>query len=149
MSIAIITGSAGLIGSEASRHFAAKGMQVVGIDNDLRSVFFGDEASTAHMREHLSTTLKGYSHHSVDVRDRDTIFRIFEKYGSAITLVVHTAAQPSHDWAAREPLTDFAVNAVGTLTMLEATRLFCPNAVLHIYIHKQGLRRHPESFATV
>ncbi len=129
MSIAIITGSAGLIGSEASRYFAAKGMQIIGIDNDMRSVFFGEEASTAHMSDHLSNSLKGYSHHSADIRDRDAIFRLFREYGTEIEIVIHTAAQPSHDWAAREPFTDFSVNAVGTLTMLEATRLYCPEAV--------------------
>ena len=129
MSIAIITGSAGLIGSEASRYFAAKGMQIIGIDNDMRSVFFGEEASTAHMSDHLSKSLKGYSHHSADIRDRDAIFRLFREYGAEIEIVIHTAAQPSHDWAAREPFTDFSVNAVGTLTMLEATRLYCPEAV--------------------
>ena len=129
MSIAIITGSAGLIGSEASRHFAAKGMHVVGIDNDMRSVFFGEEASTSRMSELLKSSLQNYMHHSVDIRSRDEIFRIFQRYGNEVSLVVHTAAQPSHDWAAREPFTDFGVNAVGTLTMLEATRLHCPDAV--------------------
>ena len=129
MSVAIITGSAGLIGSEASRHFAEKGMQVIGIDNDMRAVFFGEEASTSRMSDLLSKNLSGYSHQAADIRDREAIFRIFQQYGSEISLVVHTAAQPSHDWAAREPFTDFSVNAVGTLTMLEATRLHCPDAV--------------------
>jgi CDP-paratose 2-epimerase len=129
MSIAIITGSAGLIGSEASRYFAAKGMQVIGIDNDMRSVFFGEEASTAYMSAHLSKSLKAYSHHSADIRDRDAIFSLFREYGTDIEIVIHTAAQPSHDWAAREPFTDFGVNAVGTLAMLEASRLHCPEAV--------------------
>jgi CDP-paratose 2-epimerase len=129
MGIAVVTGSAGLIGSEASRHFSAKGMQVIGIDNGMRSVFFGQEASTSWMRENLSQTLANYKHYSADIRNRDLIFSIFERYGSEIKLVVHTAAQPSHDWAAREPFTDFEVNALGTLTMLEATRKYCPDAV--------------------
>ena len=129
MSVAIVTGSAGLIGSEASRHFAGKGMHVAGIDNDMRSVFFGEEASTSRMSEFLSKTLQDYSHYSADIRDRDGIFKIFRQYGKEIRLVIHTAAQPSHDWAAREPFTDFGVNAVGTLTMLEATRLHCPDAI--------------------
>ena len=128
MSVAIITGSAGLIGSEASRHFAEKGMHVVGIDNDMRAVFFGEEASTARMSRHLTDTLENYSHHTADIRDREEIFRIFRLYGKDISVVIHTAAQPSHDWAAREPFTDFGVNALGTLTMLEATRRHCPDA---------------------
>ena len=129
MSIAIITGSAGLIGSEATRHFASAGMDIVGIDNNMRSVFFGEEASTARMSADLKRTVRNYTHHAADIRDREAIFRIFERYGSEIELVIHTAAQPSHDWAARDPFTDFSVNAVGTLTMLEATRKYCPEAV--------------------
>jgi CDP-paratose 2-epimerase len=129
MSIAIITGSGGLIGSEAARHFAAKGMDVIGIDNDMRSVFFGAEASTAWMSASLTATLPHFRHVKADIRNREEIFRLFKVYGSDIELVVHTAAQPSHDWAARDPLTDFGVNAVGTLTLLEATRQYCPDAV--------------------
>lgn len=129
MAIAVITGSAGLIGSEAARHFSGKGMDVIGIDNNMRSVFFGEEASTAWMSESLQKDLANYRQHNIDIRDRDAIFDLFQRHGKEIKLVVHTAAQPSHDWAAREPLTDFGVNALGTLTMLEATRQFCPTAV--------------------
>ena len=129
MSIAIITGSAGLIGSEATKHFTSAGMDVVGIDNDMRSTFFGEDASTSWMSHKLRRELKNYVHHAADIRNRDEIFAIFKSYGKEIKLVVHTAAQPSHDWAAREPFTDFGVNAVGTLTLLEATRQFCPEAV--------------------
>jgi CDP-paratose 2-epimerase len=129
MGVAVITGSAGLIGSEACGHFSARGMQIIGIDNGMRSVFFGEEASTSWMRDNLNRTLPNYKHYSADIRNRDIIFSIFERYGSEIKLVVHAAAQPSHDWAAREPFTDFEVNALGTLTMLEATRKYCPDAV--------------------
>jgi CDP-paratose 2-epimerase len=129
MAIVLVTGSAGLIGSEAARHFAAKGFEVVGIDNDMRAVFFGAEASTAWMRDDLNRTLQHYTHRSVDIRDRDAIDEIFKHYGAEIQLVVHTAAQPSHDWAARDPRMDFGVNATGTLNLLEATRRFCPEAV--------------------
>src|SRR5271168_681989 len=100
MGIVIVTGSAGLIGSEAARHFAAKGFDVVGIDNDMRAIFFGEEASTSWMREDLNRSLKGYTHRSVDIRDRDAIDDIFKRLGSETKLVIHTAAQPSHDWAA-------------------------------------------------
>ena len=129
MSIAIVTGSAGLIGSETCRHFAAKGMDIVGIDNGMRKYFFGNEGSTEWMRDTLLKELPAYTHRQIDIRDRDAIFKLFAEYGSSIKLIVHTAAQPSHDWAAREPFTDFGVNALGTLTMLEATRQFCPDAV--------------------
>jgi CDP-paratose 2-epimerase len=129
MSIAIITGSAGLIGSEASAFLHDKGMSIVGIDNDLRSYFFGTEASTAWKAEELQSRLRNYRHHSIDIRDSEKIFGLFRDLGPDISLIVHTAAQPSHDWAAKEPVTDFTVNANGTLVMLEATRRYCPEAV--------------------
>jgi CDP-paratose 2-epimerase len=128
MSIAVITGSAGLIGSEAVRYFAGKSMHVVGIDNDMRKYFFGTEASTEWMRKHLEATIADYQHFSIDIRDQAAILELFRRFGQDISLVIHTAAQPSHDWAAREPLTDFSVNATGTLNLLEATRQFCPEA---------------------
>jgi CDP-paratose 2-epimerase len=105
------------------------GLEVVGIDNDMRKVFFGDEASTAWNREILQSELPMYRHESLDIRDREAILRLFRDLGNDIELVIHTAAQPSHDWAAREPFTDFDVNAVGTLNLLEATRQHAPEAV--------------------
>ena len=130
MSVAIITGSAGLVGSEASAFFARQGMDVVGIDNDMRRRFFGDEASTRWNRARLERDLgERYEHVELDIRDDAAIDAHFAKYHGAIDLVIHTAAQPSHDWAAREPMTDFAVNAVGTLNLLEATRRHAANAV--------------------
>ena len=128
MSVAVITGSSGLIGSEAARFLHDKGLHVVGIDNDMRSYFFGEEASTAWNTEQLQKGLKNFVHQPTDIRDQDAIFRVFDNYRSDISCVVHTAAQPSHDWAAREPFTDFGVNATGTLIMLEATRQYCPDA---------------------
>ena len=129
MSIAIVTGSAGLIGSEACKRFHAEGFDVVGIDNDMRARFFGPDASTAHTREQLKASLKNYQHHDLDIRDRDAIESLFRRLGTAIKVMIHTAAQPSHDWAARDPQTDFGVNALGTLNLLEATRQHCPEAV--------------------
>jgi CDP-paratose 2-epimerase len=129
MSVALITGSAGLIGSEAVRHFAAQGMDVVGLDNDMRRYFFGAEASTAWMQQELVASVRGYAHHNTDIRDQQAVFDLFRRFGADIALVIHAAAQPSHDWAAREPFTDFAVNATGTLNLLEAARQFCPQAV--------------------
>ncbi len=128
MSVAVITGSAGLIGAEASRFFAAKGLEVVGIDNDMRRFFFGAEGSTAWNRRNLESTLSGYRHVDADIRDWRAMEEVFERYGRDIATVVHTAAQPSHDWAAGDPLTDFTVNANGTLVLLELTRKHCPEA---------------------
>src|ERR1017187_6344143 len=110
MSVAIITGSAGLIGSEAARHFNSLGMHVVGIDNNMREYFFGKEGSTKWMEKNL-VNLNGYEHRSSDIRNAEEIFGIFRHFGSDVKLVIHTAAQPSHDWAAQEPFTDFSVNA--------------------------------------
>ncbi|MEO5892832.1 MAG: NAD-dependent epimerase/dehydratase family protein [Ferruginibacter sp.] len=129
MSVAIVTGSAGLIGSESVSFLAGKFDKVVGIDNNLRQYFFGEEGSTKWNKERISGQFSNYVHNAVDIRDYEGLKKIFEEYGSSIKLIVHTAAQPSHDWAAREPLTDFTVNANGTLNMLELTRLFCPDAV--------------------
>ena len=129
MSIAVITGSAGLIGSEACRRFAAEGLEIVGIDNDMRAYFFGNEASTSSTRQELEREIPHYSHHSLDIREFGAVDALFARLGSSISVVIHTAAQPSHDWAAREPLTDFGVNANGTLHLLEATRRHAPDAV--------------------
>jgi CDP-paratose 2-epimerase len=130
VSVAVVTGAGGLIGSEAARQFAARGLEIVGVDNDLRARFFGPEASTGPNLRALQAALgTAYRHEDLDVRDRDGIDRLFARLGGAIALVVHCAAQPSHDWAAREPFTDFDVNAGGTLNLLEATRLHAPEAV--------------------
>ena len=128
MSVAVITGSSGLIGSETAKFLHDKGMEIVGIDNDMRAYFFGPEASTAWNTEQLRKELKHYTHHAIDIRDEAAINKLFSDLGNSISLVVHTASQPSHDWAAREPATDFTVNANGTLVMLEATRQFAPDA---------------------
>ena len=124
---ALITGSAGLIGSEAARFFAKKGYLVVGVDNDMRKYFFGDEASTSWNRAKLAEELgEQYLHYDVDVRHHEEIERIVKTHKPDI--VIHTAAQPSHDWAAQEPYTDFSVNAGGTLVLLESVRQFAPDA---------------------
>lgn len=128
MSVMIVTGSAGLIGAETVRFFAAKGLDVVGIDNDMRRYFFGEEASTAWSRRSLEQQVRQYCHVDADIRDTDAMAGLFARYGRNIVAVVHTAAQPSHDWAAREPVTDFTINTNGTLNLLEMTRQHCPEA---------------------
>ena len=129
MSVVVITGSAGLVGSEAVRYFAGLGFEVAGIDNGMRAEFFGPEASTDWVRDRLQREVRSYTHHAADIRDEAAIGKIFERYGKDVALVVHTAAQPSHDWAAKAPTVDFTVNANGTSVLLEATRKFAPEAV--------------------
>ncbi|HUC80440.1 MAG TPA: NAD-dependent epimerase/dehydratase family protein [Flavisolibacter sp.] len=129
MKTAIVTGSGGLIGSEAAKFFHQKNYRVIGIDNDMRAYFFGQAASTNWNVNQLESTLPNYRHFTTDIRDQAAIEKIFSDFSSDISLVVHAAAQPSHDWAAREPHTDFGVNAIGTLNLLEATRKYCPDAV--------------------
>ena len=128
MNIALITGSSGLIGSEASKFLDLKGFSVIGIDNDMRSYFFGPDASTLTMERQLKSTLKNFSSYNIDIRDYDKLNELFSKYNTDIKIIIHTAAQPSHDWAAKEPLTDYSVNAVGTLNLLELTRKYCPQS---------------------
>ena len=122
----LVSGSAGLIGSETVRRFAGQGLRVIGIDNDLRKVFFGEEASTRKTRDTLLASVSEYAHHEIDIRDAGAVNEIFKQHGRNLTAIVHTAAQPSHDWAARDPQMDFTVNANGTLNLLEAARNFCP-----------------------
>jgi len=129
MGVAIVTGSAGLVGSEVVRHVADKGMVVVGIDNDMRSKFFGNEASTHWQRVELEKTVPNYTHVDADIRDEAAMENLFRRYGRDIAVVVHCAAQPSHDWAARDRVTDFTINANGTLTLLEASLKHCPETV--------------------
>ncbi len=129
MNVALITGSAGLIGSESVVFFSDKFDLIVGVDNDMRAYFFGPEASTAWNRNRLIERFPNYRHYNADIRDTEAMERLFQEYGTDIRLVIHTAAQPSHDWAAREPFTDFTINANGTLNLLEFTRRYCPEAV--------------------
>ena len=124
---ALITGSAGLIGSESVRFFAEKGFDIIGIDNDMRKYFFGEEASTEWNNNLLKEKFPQYIHYNVDIRNNEEIEKIFKEH--KFDLIIHTAAQPSHDWAAKEPFTDFTVNANGTLVMLENFRKYCPEAV--------------------
>jgi len=128
MNTIIVTGAAGLIGSESVRFFCEKGFNVLGIDNDMRKYFFGEEASTKWTLNDLSK-YKNFKNYTIDIRDFKSISELFNEYGKDIALVIHTAAQPSHDWAAKEPFTDFGINANGTLNLLEATRQSCQDAV--------------------
>ncbi|MBI5228680.1 NAD-dependent epimerase/dehydratase family protein [Candidatus Micrarchaeota archaeon] len=123
----LVTGSAGLIGSESVRFFCKKSFEVTGIDNDMRAKFFGAEASTKWNSDLLSRTFPNYTHLSLDIRDERGVKELFEK--EHFDFIIHCAAQPSHDWAAKDPFTDFTVNANGTLVLLENFRQFCPEGV--------------------
>ncbi|MBI1176054.1 NAD-dependent epimerase/dehydratase family protein [bacterium] len=123
----LVTGSAGLIGSQAVRRFCELGHEVIGIDNNARQYFFGKAASTLWNKKLLAKEFSTYRHIAVDIRNEKRIETIFREH--PIGLVVHTAAQPSHDWAAREPITDFTINALGTQILLEACRKHRPDAV--------------------
>jgi CDP-paratose 2-epimerase len=129
MKTIIITGSAGLIGSDSVRFYAEEKFNVIGIDNNMRKYFFGDDASTDQTLDELIYSFNNFKNFHIDVRDYTEIKNVFSTYQSDVELVIHTAAQPSHDWAAKEPFTDFTINANGTLNLLEATRQFAPNAV--------------------
>src|ERR1700736_4929259 len=129
MPTAIVTGSGGLIGSESVRLFRFAGYDVIGLENDMRARFFGPTASTAQTTERLQRTFgESFRSLEIDIRDADAVSRVFKQHGGSLELIVHTAAQPSHDWAASDPQTDFGVNANGTLNLLEATREHAPSA---------------------
>jgi len=124
MKTVIVTGSYGLIGNEVCRFYDKLGFKVIGIDNDMRKYFFG--VST---KENVNNIFHNYTHYDCDIRNYDDMVKIYSKYSTDISLIVHTAAQPSHDWASKEPITDFTVNALGTINLLECTRHYCPNSV--------------------
>jgi CDP-paratose 2-epimerase len=129
MNIAVITGSGGLIGSESVSFFADKMDLIIGIDNDQRAYFFGNDASTKWNENRLTSLYKNFKSHNIDIRNYVGLEEVFKQYNADIKLIIHTAAQPSHDWAAKEPLTDFTINANGTLNLLELTRIYCNKAV--------------------
>jgi CDP-paratose 2-epimerase len=125
---AIVTGSGGLVGSESVRHFVEAGYDVVGLDNDMRAEFFGPDASTRRVSDALSERHPEFHALDLDIRDAEGVQRVFAGHSKQLSLIVHTAAQPSHDWAASDPPTDFTVNANGTLNLLEAARRHVPDA---------------------
>lgn len=134
MTVALITGSCGLVGSEAARFYADRGFVIAGIDNDGRRSYFGSAASTRSMRKELQRTLgKSYQHYDLDIRSLEGLRQTFRIYGPQIGVVIHAAAQPSHDYGTKNPLTDFSVNAVGTLNLLQAAHEYAPGATF-IYV---------------
>src|SRR5215471_5151527 len=124
--LALITGSCGLIGSEVSVHFHRFGFRIVGIDNNQRAAFFGKEGDTSWVLNRLQSEIEGYTHYSIDIRDREAVMRLVSELRPAV--IIHTAAQPSHDRAASIPFDDFEINSVGTLNLIEAARRTCPES---------------------
>ena len=137
MSILLITGSGGLIGSESVKFFSKKFSKIIGIDNDKRAYFFGKRASVKKNISNIKKRYKNYYHYNIDIRNFTKLKKIFRKFKKKITFVIHCAAQPSHDWAARDPFLDYSINSTGTLNILENIRLNCPNAKLaHLSTNK-------------
>jgi CDP-paratose 2-epimerase len=131
----LVTGSCGLIGSEVTRSFARLGFAITGIDNNQRAIFFGAEGDTSWVRAHLQSEIPGYRHAAIDIRDREAVLALMAELKP--DLIIHTAAQPSHDRAAEIPFLDFEVNALGTLHLLEAARRFCPETpFIHMSTNK-------------
>ena len=128
MKIALITGSCGLVGSESSIFFSKKGFKIIGIDNNYRKFFFGNDGDISWVKKKLKNSLKDYIHFNTDIRNYNNLKKIFKKYAKKIKLVIHAAAQPSHDWAKNKPFIDFDINAKGTLNLLELTKIYAPNA---------------------
>jgi len=128
MKIALITGSCGLVGSESSIFFAKKGFKVLGVDNNFRKFFFGKDGDISWVKRKLQKDIKNYKHYQIDIRNYKSLKKIFSKFKKNIKLIIHAAAQPSHDWAKKKPFIDFDINSKGTLNLLELTKLFCPDA---------------------
>ena len=129
MKVALITGSAGLVGSEAVSFLYDKFDIILGIDNNMREYFFGKDSSVNWNKDKIIQAFNNYKHFDIDIRNFEVLEKLFKEYNSTIDLIIHAAAQPSHDWAAKEPLTDYSINSTGTANLLELTRLHCPKAV--------------------
>ena len=128
MSIVLITGSCGLVGSESSLFFSKKGFDIIGIDNNARRYFFGKDGDVTWVKSKLKKEIKNYYHFNTDIRNYNSIKKIFTKFKKKISLIIHCAAQPSHDWAKDNAFIDFNINAKGTLNLLELTKKYCPNS---------------------
>jgi CDP-paratose 2-epimerase len=128
MSIALITGSCGLVGSESALFFSEKGFEIIGIDNNTRKYLFGNDGDISWIKSKLKKSIKNYNHINLDIRNYNSLEKIFKKYRKKISIIIHCAAQPSHDWAKKEPFFDFEINAKGTLNLLELTKIYCPES---------------------
>ena len=128
MSVVLVTGSCGLVGSESVKFFALKGFDVIGIDNNSRLKFFGKDGDINWVKRDLTKSYKNYIHKNIDIRNYSALEKIFKKYKNSIKLIIHSAAQPSHDWAKKKPFVDFNINALGTLNLLNLTKKYSGNS---------------------
>ena len=128
MSLVLITGSCGLVGSEAAIFFSKKGFEILGVDNNARKFFFGPDGDISWIKKSLKKKIKNYNHYNIDIRNYNSLKKIFSKYKNQIKLIIHCAAQPSHDWAKNKAFIDFDVNAKGTLNLLELTKKYCSSS---------------------
>ena len=128
MSLVLITGSCGLVGSEAAIFFSKKGFEILGVDNNARKFFFGPDGDISWIKKSLKKKIKNYNHYNIDIRNYNSLKKIFSKYRNQIKLIIHCAAQPSHDWAKNKAFIDFDVNAKGTLNLLELTKKYCSSS---------------------
>ena len=128
MKIALITGSCGLVGSESSIFFSKRNFKILGIDSNARKFFFGKDGDITWVKKNLQKNIKNYNHLNLDIRNYSSLKKIFKKYKKNIKVIIHAAAQPSHDWAKDKPFVDFDINAKGTLNLLELTKIYCPDA---------------------
>jgi CDP-paratose 2-epimerase len=137
MSIVVITGSSGLVGSESVKFFVNKGFDVIGIDNNDRKLFFGNNGDTNWLKNNLLKNFKKFTYYNTNIESYDSLKKIFKRYKKEIKIIIHSAAQPSHDWAYQNPIKDFKVNALGTLNILELYKIYCPNAsFIHMSTNK-------------
>ena len=128
MSVVLITGSCGLVGSESVKFFISKGFDVIGVDNNYRLKFFGKDGDTTWVKKNLIKLYKNYTHKNIDIRNYSALEKIYKKYKNSIKLIIHSAAQPSHDWAKKKPFVDFTINASGTLNLLNLTKKYSYNS---------------------
>ena len=129
MSVVLITGSCGLVGSESVKFFCEKGFDVIGIDNNSRKLFFGSDGDTNWVKKNLIKNQKNYTHYNKNIENYSSLEKIFKKYKKSINLIIHSAAQPSHDLAKQIPIKDFKTNSLATINILELTKKYCPNSI--------------------
>ena len=149
MSVVIITGSSGLVGSESVNFFCEKGFDVIGLDNNLREFFFGKDGSTKIVKELLKKKNKNFNSYNIDVRNFNSLEKIFKKYKKKISLIIHCAAQPSHDYGKNFPIIDFNVNAKGTLNLLELTKIYCSEAKFIFMSTNKVYGDNPNNFSMI
>lgn len=143
----LVTGSTGLIGSESVKFFCKRGFEVHGIDNNMRAHFFGADGDTTWNRKLLTSLFTNYHHHTFDVRNQKRLKDLFQSH--RFDLIIHTAAQPSHEWAAKEPLTDFTINALGTTILLEEYRTYAPDAIFIFTSTNKVYGDHPNALPLI